>query len=243
MTKFSTWIGSVLIFLWASLSPTGSALADEAAKRGPIAGGAGYLAIGAVALDLGGLNGAMARSGYSAFSRFFSTLGGGGHAVIGRLVLGGEGHSLLAKSGGSSSTGASLSGGYGFVDIGWVVYAGRGFRVFPVLGIGAGSIRLDLADRSGAPFEDVIVDPKRGARLRTSGFLLNLALALEKWFGNSGRPGKSGFFIGARAGYVLAPARSGWELDRMEIEGGPKLNLGGPYLRLVVGAGSSGRNQ
>ena len=243
MTKYSTWIGTVLILLWASLSPTGSAWAKETTNPRPIAGGTGYLAIGAVALDLGGLNGAMARSGYSAFSRSFSTLGGGGHAVIDRLVLGGECHSLLAKSGGSSSTGASLSGGFGFFDIGWVVYAGRGLRVFPLVGLGAGSLRLDITGRSAASFGEVVADPKRSARLQTSGFLLNLALAVEKWFAKPGQRGSQGFFVGVRAGYELAPAPSGWELDRMEIEGGPKLNLGGPYLRLVVGAGSSGRNQ
>jgi hypothetical protein len=223
------------------LSP--AVTAGPAADTRRLAGGAGDFMIGGSALDLTGLNSALSASGYSSFRGSFGTIGGGGHATIGRLVLGGEGQAYLARSGGNALFATSLAGGAGFFDIGWLACAGRGFRIFPLVGLGAGSLRLDINGRSAASFGEVVVDPQRSAHLQTSGFLLNLALAVEKWFGGPGRRGTSGFFVGLRAGYVLAPARSGWELDRTEIEGGPKLDLGGPYLRLVIGAGSSGINQ
>jgi hypothetical protein len=229
------------IYAGPALSPAVSAGPAVDTRR--LAGGAGYLMIGASVLDIAGLNSALSASGYSSFRSSFGTIGGGGHATIGRLVLGGEGQAYLARSGGNALFATSLAGGAGFFDIGWLAYAGRGFRIFPLVGLGAGSLRLDITGRSAASFGEVIADPKRSAKLQTSGFLLNLALAVEKWFGGPSRRGASGFFVGLRAGYVMAPARSGWELDRMEIEGGPKLNLGGPYLRLVIGAGSSGKNQ
>ena len=214
-------------------------LPGRAVERGPFTSGAGYLAIGGASLDCGGLNAAMAGSGYSGFGGAFPTLGGGGYAVVDRLVLGGEGRAYLAKSRGNASFKASLAGGSGFFQIGWIVHAGRGFRVLPLIGLGAGSIHLDITGSSPAPFGEVIADPKRSARLQTSGFLLDPGLAVEHWFGRR-RAGRSRFFVGVRAGYVFAPARSGWELEKMEIEGGPKLNLGGPHLRLVIGAGSAG---
>lgn len=214
-------------------------LRGQADERGPFTGGAGYLAIGGASLDCDGLNESMAGSGYSGFGGGFPTLGGGGYAVVGQLVLGGEGRAYLAKSRGNASFKTSLAGASGFFQIGWIVHAGRGFRVFPLIGLGAGSVHLDITGSSPAPFEEVIADPKRSARLQTSGFLLDPGMAVEHWFGR-GRAGRSRFFVGVRAGYVFAPARSGWELEKMEIEGGPKLNLGGPHLRLVIGAGSAG---
>jgi hypothetical protein len=189
-------------------------------------------------LDIGRLSTALERSGYSGFSGDFFTLGGGGHVVIGRLVLGGEGHGFSGKSSGNARFKTALSGGCGFFNLGYVLYSGKGLRIYPLCGLGAGSITLNITDRRTASFEDVLDDPGRSARLSTSGFLLNLGLQAEKFIGFGSRSrGEGGLVIGVRAGYTFAPVKGGWELEKMEIEGGPGTAFAGPYIRLIIGAG------
>lgn len=106
--------------------------------------------------------------------------------------------------------------------------------------LGAGSITLNITDRRAATFKDVLNDPGRSARLSTSGFLLNLGLGAEKFIGlGSGGRGEGGLVIGVRAGYTFAPVKGGWELEKMEIAGGPGTAFAGPYTRLIIGAGNS----
>jgi len=202
--------------------------------------GAGYFMFGGSFLDISGLNTSLERGGYSGLSGHVITLGGGGHVVSGRLVLGGEGQGFSGKSSANGRYKTALSGGCGFFNVGYVLYSGKGLRIYPLCGLGAGSITLNITDRRIASFTDILDDPGRSARLSTSGFLLNLGLQAEKFigFGSRGR-GEGGLVIGVRAGYTFAPIKGGWELEKMEIDGGPGTAFAGPYIRLIIGAGNS----
>ncbi len=200
-------------------------------------GGAGYFMIGGTLPDLGALNGALERGGYSRFPRSFFTMGGGGHAFIGRLILGGEGQTLLERGRTSAGRESVLSGGCGFFNVGYAVHSGDGLEVFPLIGVGAGSLNLKIAGRDPVSFEDVLQDPGRSARLQKSGFLMQAALAADRWLRSGRGNGRGGLFIGIRAGYVFAPAGGAWELEGLEAEGGPKAGWSGPYIRISIGAG------
>jgi len=227
----------ILLALAAGLASALTAPVRAAAADHLPRGGAGYFMIGGSFLDLGGLNAALERGGYSAFSGSFLTVGGGGHALIGRLILGGEGQSIMEKSGSRGDTKTVVSGGCGFFDIGYVVHSGRGLLVYPLFGVGAGSIDLKISGRETALFEEVLVDPGRSARLQTSGFLMQVALGADRWMGPAGRDRRRGFFIAVRAGYVFAPVKGAWEIEGTEIGGGPGVGWTGPYLRISIGAG------
>lgn len=217
--------------------PIPAAGSDEALPRG----GAGYVMIGGSLLDLDGLNAALGRGGYSRFPGSFLTAGIGGHASIGRLILGVEGQKLMERRGGTAGSKTALSGSCGFFDIGYVAYSGSGFVIYPLFGVGAGSINMKITGREAASFEEILVDTGRSVRLQTSGFLMHLALGADQWLGSARRTGRRGFFIGIRAGYAFAPVKSGWELGGTEIEGGPKVGWTGPYIRVSIGVGR--RNQ
>ncbi|MHB8094912.1 MAG: hypothetical protein ACYDH0_08210 [Candidatus Aminicenantales bacterium] len=203
-------------------------------------GGAGYIMLGASSIDIAGLNTSLMAGGYSAHPRRFFSLGGGGHAVIGRLILGGEGQALAGRNAGNPTYRTTLSGGFGFFNLGYIVYSGEDFRIYPVAGIGAGEIDLEIAERGTASFDEVLENPGRGSKLSTSGFLLNLAIGAEKIV-RLGGGRRGGLILGIRAGYVFAPVRGGWELEKLEIPGGPGISLQGPYVRVLIGAGSWGR--
>lgn len=223
---------AVPIILIAAMSVSAAGAVDRLPR-----GGAGYVMIGGSLLDLNGLNAALAIGRRPRLPVSFLTLGGGGHAFIGRLVLGGEGHRLASRRGAGEGTAPVLSGACGFFDIGYVACSRRGLLIYPLLGIGAGAIDMKLTGSPAASFEDVLVDTGRNVRLQTSGFLMHLALAADRWLGPGGHDGRHGFFIGVRAGYAFAPVRSAWELGATEIEGGPRVGWTGPYLRISIGAG------
>jgi hypothetical protein len=200
-------------------------------------GGAGYFMIGGGRPDLGDLNAVLERSGYPRFPSSFLTMGGGGHAFIGRLVLGGEGQTLLERGNALAGWKTVLSGGCGFFDVGYIVHSGNALAVYPLIGIGAGSLNLKITGRETASFAEVLEDPGRSARLQKSGFLMQVALAADWWLGPARRNGRGGLFIGVRAGYVFAPAGGSWELEGREAAAGPAAGWTGPYLKMVIGAG------
>lgn len=221
-------------FVCVLAAPIPTAGADEALLRG----GSGYVMIGGSVLDLGGLNVALEHGGYSRFPGSFLTAGIGGHTFIGHLILGVEGQRLTERRGANAGLKTALSGSCGFFDIGYIAYSGGGFVIYPLLGVGAGSINMKITGREAASFGEVLADPERSARLQTSGFLMHLALGADRWLGRAGRNGRRGFFMGIRGGYVFAPVKGAWELERMEIEGGPKVGWTGPYIRVSIGVGS-----
>lgn len=200
-------------------------------------GGAGYLQIGGCLLDCDGLNAALAAGGYSRLPGSFLTMGGGGHAVIGRLVLGGEGQGMTKRRGANAGSKPVISGACGFFDIGYIVHSRRGLVIYPLFGVGAGSIDLRLMGRPAASFKEVLVDTGRSVRLQKSGFLMHLALGADRWLGFAGHDGRHGVFVGIRAGYAFAPVKSAWELEGKEIAGGPDAGWTGPYIRVSIGAG------
>lgn len=232
--KKRTMAGTVALVLGLAVSVSPAA-ADGRLPRG----GAGYFMIGGSRLDLDGLNAALERAGYSRFPGSFLTVGVGGHALIGRLVLGAEGQGMMGKRGSGRDSKTVISGGCGFFDIGYVVHSGRGLLVYPLFGVGAGSINLKISGRETALFEEVLANPGRSARLQKSGPLMQIAVGADRWLGPAGRGDRSGFFIGVRAGYVFAPAKGAWELEGTEIKGGPGVGWTGPYLRISIGAGRS----
>lgn len=223
---------AVPIILIAAMSVSAAGAVDRLPR-----GGAGYLMIGGSLLDLNGLNAALAIGRRPRLPDSFLTLGGGGHAFIGRLVLGGEGHGLAGRRGAGEGSAPVLSGACGFFDIGYVGCCSRGLLIYPLFGVGAGGLNMRLTGSQAVSFSEALVDTGRSVRLQMSGFLMHIALAADRWLRPAGRDGRHGVFIGVRAGYAFAPVRSAWELEGREIEGGPKVGWTGPYLRISIGAG------
>jgi hypothetical protein len=217
------------------------AVADEGCEPRHHFGG-GYFMIGWSALDLDDLNAALAVHGYPQFNESCLSLGGAGHFAVGRLVLGGQGHAYLSESRDALlPTGTyrtELSGGVGFFDLGYqFVCTGRTHAALMV-GLGGGGVQLKTIDLSGPTFEDVLDDPGRGSELTTTGFLLDLGVSVN-WIARRGYDHEvsGGPLFGVRAGYILAPVKSDWQLGDREIAGGPRMGVEGAYVRALLGFG------
>jgi hypothetical protein len=234
-TSFSylnrAWVATLL------LAGTFSGLqAQQAGMRS----GYGYFQVGFHQLDLDGLNQQLRDRGIPAFQNGFVTLGGGGHAEIRRLLLGGEGQALIEQSETAGSYQRKLSGGMGFFDMGLVLARPDRARAYAMIGLGFGGINLRTTERQLPSFEQVLDEPRRGSDVASGGFLTQLSLGGDILLHRTGSPGVSrGLNLGARVGYVFAPWVSEWRVNGAEAPGGPEVGLDGLYVRFSIGGGGT----
>lgn len=194
--------------------------------------GRGYLFIGGSTASLASLDERLEAAGRPGVPSGFLTLGAGGQAVAGRLILGLEGGIMIQGAAEGAAGRQSLSAATGFFDLGYVVRAGGKTSLAALLGIGGGVMSLRMNAGAATSFDRLLTTPGARVRLAASSFLLQPALAFDIW------PGRSPLFIGLCAAYIIAPGRSRWELGYDELPGGPDARLSGPSLRLILGFGS-----
>ena len=210
------------------------------AQRAREGGGMGYSMFGWGTLDIGALNSRLERKGYSSMSDNFFSVGGGGHGIINnKVILGGEGHGLLGEEVTSGNYKNSVYVGYGFFNVGYIVYSKKQLRLYPLLGLGGGGMNLKIREKPvSLSFDDVLNDPERSVELSTGGFLLSFAVGMDYLLIlGEDEEGKGGLVFGLRAGYNLSPFESGWEMDEIEISGAPEMGITGPFIRLMFGGG------
>jgi hypothetical protein len=206
-----------------------------------IKGGMGYFMFGGSTIDIEALNSRLEDKGYSKISPSFISLGGGGHGIIGRWIMGGEGCGLIGREVTSKGYKTSIEAGYGFFSLGYIVYSKEALRVYPLLGLGGGRMSLNIVEKGTSPsFDEVLDNPKRGIELSTGGFLLNLALGTDYLLGlTRDEEGEGGLIFGLRGGYIFAPLKDEWEMDGVDISG-PDVGITGSYIRLMIGGGGFG---
>lgn len=232
---FITLIAAALM----SQGISGSAQAQE-----KIRGGKGYFMLGGNIVDIDALNTSLQSQGYPEFSDEFLSLGGGGHFIINRFIIGGEGHGFIERDeratldDGNFET--SLTAGYGFFDLGYRLFSTGGFTLYPMVGIGGGAMNLKITESAAPSFDDVLTNPQRGTDLIIGGLLLQASLGAD-WTlnlrGHDVKGKRGGLLIGLRAGYIFAPIEGDWRFHETEISGGPDFGLTGPYIRLLIGGG------
>ena len=222
------------------------AQAQETAAHGKEGGGKGYFMLGGNIIDIKSLNSKLESKGYSKFSDNFISFGGGGHGIIGKVIIGGEGHTLIGEETTSGSYKSSIEAGYGFFNMGYLIYTTGIVNVYPILGLGAGGMSVKIIEKGTPSFDEVLDNPmdnsKKSVELSTGGFLLNLAFGADYLLKFGGdEKGGGGLVFGLRIGYTFTPAKGDWEMDGIDISGGPDVGITGPYVRLMVGGGGFGK--
>jgi hypothetical protein len=239
---------------WSAAAPT-SAEAQSARRPppppaptvlvGPNPSGMSFLAIGGQRLDLGDLNARMVAAGYPAFSEDFLTVGFGGYGARQSVLLGFEVHGL---SGPSETTAngqfrTRLTGGHGVLTLGYAALTTPRADLFPMVGIGAGGVVLEILDRGAPTFDDVLRNPPRNARLSSGGLVIDTSLGTTLRLTARPRPargGAGGLAVGLRAGYTFSPLTGEWRTDaENDVAGGPDVSTEGAYLRATIGGWST----
>jgi len=226
----------VVSFMYANFT-----LGQEFTSTSSEKGGVGYSMFGRCIIDLGDLNSKLENNGYPAMSENFFSVGGGGHAIINnKWIIGGEGHTLLGEEASHENYKQSITGGYGFFDLGYILFSIKDLRVYPLLGLGGGGLNLKIKeDIASLSLDNILNNPGRGAELTNGGFLMNLGGGIDYLF-TFGKDEKSrgGMFLGIRAGYTISTFKGKWTMDGVEISGAPETGLKGPYIRFMIGGGA-----
>jgi len=209
-----------------------------------------YFILGMNKLGISAINDNLEQKEYSTYSPNFISMGGGSHIGTPYFLIGGEGYGFFSKQKSQNIGGlyrTSLDAGYGFFNIGRVLYLKKKFKICSFLGLGGGTIKLKINENeSPSSFCEVLNNPKLYSELTLGGFLVDLSLRFEILFPLS-KPTKSsdednsldsGYYpIGIRVGYVLAPFDDNWEVDNIELPVGPIIGMLGPYIRISFGLG------
>ena len=200
----------------------------------------GYSMVGGGQLNFDKLNEKLEAKDYEGFSKEVLILGGGFHASFRRFIIGFQGNAFLTddKSSFNGNTATELQGGSGFVNLGYTIISRRNVSIYPLVGFGGGMSELSMFPKDAPNFDDILTDPGIMVKLTSSAFLVNLAIGCDYLLiMGKNRQGAGGFSLGIRAGYIYSPFRKNWHYKGLPVGGGPKLDMSGPYVTLLIGGG------
>lgn len=233
--------------MWACLAASVGPAQAQSANGVAESGGRAYLALGGAAPDADALNRRLSSSGHPTIAETVPTIGAGGHAVMNRWIVGAEGHAFIvpekAAMFGSRHIERSVRAASAFADVGYLILKRSNLHVYPLIGIGGGGMELRFSDRSPGSFDEVLANPRQTASLTVGGFLIQAAVGIERFLVLGGRDTgwgvtERGVTFGIRAGYVFGPLQSDWKLQGTTASNGPDIAITGPYVRVVIGAGT-----
>jgi hypothetical protein len=107
-------------------------------------------------------------------------LGGMGFGIVGPgIILGGEGYGFSQEISGDTIIG-SISGGYGFFNVGYQIFRKGDFFSYPFIGIGGGGSKLKLVQDAGErDAQTLIDDAKPDNRNRARRFPVGIGLGFR----------------------------------------------------------------
>lgn len=198
----------------------------------------GFVGVGSHNADVSELNARLAARGYPEFSDNFLSLSGGFNWWTRKLVWSIDGHGLFQPMESSESYDTRLTAAYGLVSIGLPLRPSRQTYLYPMFSMGGGGGQLSIQARSDVSFDELLANPGRTADVSNTSMLFGPRLGMHFFIRlgeNNGAP--RGMIIGLRGGYLFSAFESEWsEVDNLEtVNGGPKLNLAGPHLMVVIG--------
>jgi len=221
-----------------------SAYAQEVGVKKYTYGGMGYFQTGYAIFNHGNLNDLLKASGMPELENGSLSFGGGGHSIIHNFIIGGEGHGLVGNTSENARYAVSQSGGYGFLNLGYLILQKPSFTLYPLLGIGGGGSTVTITDKSNLPgsFNDLLANPKQQSNISKGSFMLNFSIGADYFVaGTKSKNSYGGFMLGLRLGYLLEVNKNKWDIDNQELSGGPDAGISGPFVRLTFGGGGIAR--
>lgn len=208
----------------------GSASAQDA--RG------GFVGVGTHSSDVSELNTRLAAAGYPEFSDNFLSFSGGFNWWTRKLVWSIDGHGLFQPMESNATHDTRLTAAYGLLSVGVPIRPSRQSYVYPMISIGGGGGQLSMQARSDVSFDELLANPGRTADVTNTSLLFGPRLGMHFFIPlGHNNAARRGMIIGLRGGYLFSAFETEWsEVDNLEtVSGGPKLNLAGPHIMVVIG--------
>jgi len=205
------------------------ALATTAVAAPPFNGGFGCFGPTVGIVDFSGLDDALATGGITQkLGSMQWGFGGGGFAIIDRVVIGGSGWGS-SQTVGSDSLRATVEISGAEFDLGYQLFSLKRLLVAPILGIGGSGYTIELQKLSDAPltFGQLLENPGRTSKVSFSGLTLSPQLMITVPIS----------FVGLqlRGGYCYTPMNPQWGLEGgSKLAKGPAISKGMPFVTLNV---------
>lgn len=212
-------------------------------KTNRLSGGLGYFMIGYAGFELESINTQFKNKGYPELANGSFTFGGGGHFVFKNFIFGGEGHGTTGSNASNANYNLNLSVGYGFFNLGFILYHNPTVNIYPILGLGGGGATIAITEKNKYPknFDDLLNDPARESYITNNGFLINFSIGADYIIsGIKTKTTSGGWLVGVKAGYILNASGNDWSFNDENIAGSPNAGISGPYVRLTFGGGGLG---
>jgi len=216
-----------------------------------------YLTTGTLLMDVSRLNVRFSRpdllllvppqrTGFEAISSDGYSIGIGGSAPVGRVLLGGEWH--YSDLGEESSTAAKtnrLETTYAMATVGYAAWTGWRFTLFPFLGVGAGSLTLTLRSRSTVTppslpldptFDEIVLGGADESRITGTYVMVQPGVGFD-YLALRSNEQHVGIVLGVRFSSAITPNRTTWKYAGRSVFGAPDTAPKGAMLRLVFGIG------
>jgi hypothetical protein len=188
--------------------------------------------------EVDALNERLEANGYENFSVNQLLTGGHARLFIGHFIIGGESYGFSTGTKRTAGYEYLLKGGYSIIEAGYVALSAGNLRVYPLVGLGRGSITLTMYERNSQDFGNVLFNPGRGSVLSRGYLLVSVSVAAEYFFRliESG-----GIVLGVQAGYNRAIGTGDWTMFQdgrgtgSDAENGPDISLSGIAGHASVG--------
>jgi hypothetical protein len=217
---------------------------SQETKSNKVSGGLGYLMIGYTGLDLGNMNSLFKEYGCPELSNSSFTFGGGGHFILKNFIIGGEGHGISGSKSSNTNYDLRMGGGYGFFNLGYLIYRNPGMNIYPLLGFGGGGSTIGITDKSKIleNFDDLLENPARESDITNGGFMMNFSIGADFFvLASKSENASGGWIMGIKAGYIYNVSGNDWYFNNEKITGSPNAGISGPYVRLTIGGGGIGK--
>ena len=189
----------------------------------PVNGGGGYFRMANAIFDMTPVNKAFPGAG---FSGQFNGFGGAGYALINNLIVGGEGMGYPGAVVSDGTISLKPVVAYGLFNLGYVIFRRDRLLLYPVAGIGAGALTIDIVERQGSP----ALEARRQVSARLTAFSLAAGADRYFMFGSGG----GGVAISFRAGFFFGAQSGSWKGDDLR---GRRTNVPGAFVSLGLGGG------
>lgn len=195
-----------------------------------------FVSFGGGMLNVNDLNKA---TGYPPIASEFLTWGTGSRNISGKVVTGVDSTLALFDNKVTSSNGnrAYLSFvSKSILSFGYVINNDEKFKIYPTIGLGLGTVTLDLYDQTNlGSFKDLLKSPQKGVSITNTSIITDFGISADyiQRLGKSQKHG--GIAFGGKIGYVWTPYSFGFGLKDQKILDAPHIDNNGPYVKVYVG--------
>jgi hypothetical protein len=191
--------------------------------------GSTQMALGYARHDFAALNSRMAAAGLPRVANAAATIGIGADMRMQRLLIGATYQSMLTRNSSDDAFRTRSSGSISIFDLGVAAVKTSRLSVYPLVGVGAAHLTLNVKELGDFSFDDGLASPRREMGMSGSVALAYAGLLVERKFSRK----DSEFAVALRAGMARSFGSQRWDSDESRVTDGPA-GMNGSYVRLAM---------